>query len=235
MLKNSPMLRVLGRTTALAAILVLTLGCSLHRARKAYDEERYDEAVKAYRDILQNSPDNVSARIGYRRSAAKAAEVHLVKAKEAQRRGLDEQEYLEVRKAVVLDPSNAVAVDWIANLEAAAQRKKLQQEADEGLEAQRRSADQRSQATLNPRSLEGMDLNFSRRTSLREIFASLTRATGVNILLHTSFQDSQISADLRGLTFQRILDTLMLQNDLFYKMLDGNTIMVFKNTPPNRE
>jgi general secretion pathway protein D len=45
----------------------------------------------------------------------------------------------------------------------------------------------------------------------------------------------QVSIDLRGLTFQRALDTLMLQNDLFYKVLDPNTLMIFKATPQNRE
>jgi len=48
-----------------------------------------------------------------------------------------------------------------------------------------------------------------------------------------SAQDLTISADLRGLTFQRILDTLMLQSDLFYRVMDTNTIMVFKKTVQN--
>jgi general secretion pathway protein D len=229
--KKSPLLRIAGRTATLAVLLVLTLGCSLHRARKAFDEGRYDEAVKAYRDILQNSPTNVSAKIGLRRASSKAAEIHLDKAREAQRRGQDDQVYLEVRKAVVLDPANAVATDWITNLEMAAQRKKLQQDAEDNLETQRAKADLRPAVMLNPRSIEGMDLNFTRRTPLKEIFSVLSNTSGVNIILHTSFQDAQISADLRGLSFQRVLDTLMIQNDLLYKVLDTNTIMVFKNTP----
>jgi len=233
--KNSRLLRILGRTATLAALLLLTLGCSLHRARKAFDEGRYDEAVKAYRDILQNSPANVSAKIGYRRAASKAAEPHLEKALEAQKRGKEEPVYLEVRKAVVLDPANAVATDWMTNLETAVQRKKLQQDAEDSLEVQRAKADLRPAVMLNPRSIEGMDLNFARRSSLKEIFGVLSNTSGVNIILHTSFQDSQISADLRGLSFQRVLDTLMLQNDLLYKVVDTNTIMVFKNTPQFKE
>ena len=39
--------------------------------------------------------------------------------------------------------------------------------------------------------------------------------------------------DLRGLTFQKVLDALMLQTDMFYKVMDPNTIMVFKKTPQN--
>ena len=224
-------LRSLGFSATAVAILVLSLGCGLHRARKAFDEGRYEEAVKTYQDVLRSSPENISAKMGYRRAAARAAEVHLVRAKEAQKRGLNDQVYLEVRKAAVLDPANAVAADWIMNLEMAAQKKKLQEQAEESIEAQRDKADLQPAVLLNPRSLEGMDLNFARRTSLKEIFGALSKNSGVNIILHTSFQDSQISADLRGLSFQRILDTLMLQNDLLYKVLDTNTIMVFKDTP----
>ncbi len=96
-------------------------------------------------------------------------------------------------------------------------------------------ADSLNVVQLNPHSIEGIDLNFSRKTSLREIFSTLSRASGVNIISHSSFQDQSVSIDLRGLAFQRVLDTLMLQNDLFYKMIDKNTIMVFKATPQNRE
>lgn len=235
MMKPAPMPHPLIRAVAVAALLVMTLGCSLHRARKAFDEGRYDDAVQNYREIIQNSPNNVSAKMGYHRAAARAAEAHLVKAREAEKRGQDDQVYLEVRKAAVLDPSNAVAADWIANLETAAQRKKLQLDADESIETQRERADSRPSVMLNPRSIEGMDLNFVRKTSLKEIFSNLSQNSGVNIILHASYQDVQISADLRGLGFQRILDTLMLQNDLLYKVLDVNTIMVFKATPQNRE
>ncbi len=235
MMKPAPTLHTLLRATAVAALLLVTLGCSLHRARKAFDEGRYDDAVKNYRDIIQNSPNNVSAKMGYHRAAGRAAEAHLEKAREAEKRGNSELVYLEVRKAAVLDPSNSVAADWIANLETAAQRKKLQQDAEESLEAQRERADSRPAVILNPRSIEGMDLNFTRKTSLKEIFSNLSQNSGVNIILHTSYQDVSISADLRGLGFQRILDTLMLQNDLFYKVLDVNTIMVFKASPQNRE
>jgi len=235
MMKPTPMPHPLLRTAAVAALLILALGCSLHRARKAFDEGRYDEAVKSYRDIIQNSPNNVSAKMGYHRAAARAAEAHLAKAREAEKRGQSDQVYLEVRKAAVLDPSNAVAADWIANLETAAQRRKLQLDAEESLETQRDRADSRPTVMLNPRSVEGMDLNFVRKTSLKEIFANLSQNSGVNIILHSSFQDSSVSADLRGLGFQRILDTLMLQNDLFYKVLDVNTIMVFKSSPQAKE
>lgn len=216
-------------------LLLSSLGCSLHRAQKAFNEGRYDDAVATYREILQKDSQNYKARLGMRRAAVRAAEAHLEAAREAYKRGLEDRVYMEVRKAAVLDPSNAVAMDWLANLETAAQKRKADQESEENLDEQRIKAEAKNQLQLNPRSLDGVDLNFSRKTSLKEIFGVISKASGVNILMHSSYQDLTVSVDLRGLNFQRILDTLMLQNDLFYRVVDANTLMVFKATPQNRD
>lgn len=220
---------------AAAATLLLAFGCTLHRANKAFDEGRYDEAVAAYREVLRNNPSDTKARIGIRRASQRAAEGHLSLARQAEQRGRLDVVLTEVRKALVLDPDNQIAQDWLIRLEQKAAKEKAEADAADDLELMKAKADTVSAVQLDPRSLEGFDMNFSRRTSLREIFALLSKASGVNIIAHTSFQDQTISIDLRGLPFHRILDTLMLQNDLFYKVIDKNTIMVFKATPQNRD
>jgi general secretion pathway protein D len=217
------------------ALLLLAFGCTLHRANKAYDEGRYDEAVVEYRAVLRNDPTNTKARIGIKRASQRAAEVHLALARQAEGRGFTDTVLTEVRKALVLDPDNQIAQDWLIRLELKAARDRAEAEAAEDIEAMKLKADAINTLQLNPRSIEGIDLNFSRKTSLREILATLSKASGVNIIPHSSFQDQSISIDLRGLPFQRVLDTLLLQNDLFYKVIDTNTIMVFKNTPQFRD
>ncbi|WP_257308317.1 secretin N-terminal domain-containing protein [Geothrix fuzhouensis] len=220
---------------AVAAVLLFALGCSLHKANQAYDEGRYDDAVASYREVLRRDPSNTKARIGIRRASQRAAEGHLALARQAEQHGMSDTVLTEVRKALVLDPDNQIAQDWLIRLEQKVAQDKAEADALDDLEAMKAKADSVNVVQLNPRSLEGMDLNFSRRTSLREIFATLSHASGVNIITHSSFQDQTISIDLRGLPFQRVLDTLMLQNDLFYKVIDKNTIMVFKATPQNRD
>jgi general secretion pathway protein D len=83
---------------------------------------------------------------------------------------------------------------------------------------------------LSPRSLEGLDLNFSHKTELKEIFKHLSKNSGVNIVMHSSIIDQSmpVSVNLQGLSFQCLLDVLMMQSNLFYKVLDSNSIMVFK-------
>ena len=223
-------------TPLLAAALMLALGCSgLRKADAAYDQGRYLEALALYQAALRKDPKNVKAKIGCIRTAPLAAELHLKEAKRAQKAGRDELEKGEVSAAVMLDPSNQVAVDWLTRIEAEAERKRIRDVSEESVEAERARADAKPALPINPRSLEGLDLNFTRKTSLKEIFLQLSRASGVNIILHASAsaQDPVVSVDLRNLGFQRILDTLMLQSDLFYKVIDPNTLMVFKKTPQN--
>ncbi len=218
-----------------AAALLLVLGCSLHKANKAFDEGRFDDAVMEYRAALRSDPTNTKARIGIKRASQRASEAHLALARQADQRGFTDTVLSEVRKSLVLDPDNQIAQDWLIRLEQKMARDKAEADAAEDLDLMKVKADATNAVQLNPRSIDGIDLNFSRRTSLREIFGTLSRASGVNIISHSSFQDQTISIDLRGLSFQRVLDTLMLQNDLFYKVIDKNTIMVFKATPQNRE
>ncbi len=223
------------KTLALTLTLISALGCALHKAQTAFDDGRYEEALMGYRQILNKEPNNIQAKIGYRKTAPLAAEMHIKKAREAAKYGREDVVRAELGAAVVLDPSNAVAVDWLNRiLEAEAQRKAAEAK-ETSLDEVRAAVESRPALPINPRSLEGMDLNFTRKTSLREIFQQLSKNSGVNIILHSSAsaQDQSVSIDLRGLSFQRILDTLMLQSDLFYKTLDPNTIMVFKKTPQN--
>lgn len=223
------------RLAAAAAFLLLSLACTLHKAQRAYDEGRYEDAARGFQEAVQQDPNNAKAKLGYRRSAGLAALQHLEKAKEHRRLQQTDMEYAEVRRALVLDPNNSVAADWLKRLEEDALRKRSREAEGQDIATMQDKATLRNPLQLNPKTTEGLDLNFGRKTSLREIFQILSKSTGINVVFHTSFQDSQVSIDLRGLDFQRILDTLMLQNDLFYKVLDGNSIMLFKNTPQNRD
>ena len=231
----TPSFALLRKPLLVATLLLLTLGCSLHRANKAFDEGRYDEAVAEYRSALRSDPTNTKARIGIKRASQRAAEAHLTLARQAEMKGYTDTLLTEVRKALVLDPDNQIAQDWLIKLEQKLAREKAEADSAEDLDLMKVKADATNVVQLNPRSIDGIDLNFSRRTSLKEIFGTLSKASGVNIIAHSSFQDQTISIDLRGLPFQRVLDTLMLQNDLFFKVIDKNTIMVFKATPQNRE
>lgn len=219
-----------------AAVLVLAagLGCSLHRANALFESGDYEGAHEAYRQVVQNNPNDVKARIGLRRTSELASQAHVEKAKSIEAHGGSDADIAaELEKALVLNIDNQIAKDWLLRIKDREDRAKAASAED--LDQMKEDADAQGALQINPRSIEGVDLTFARRTSLREIFSTLAKASGVNILLHTSFQDASTSVDLKGLGFQKALDTLMLQNDLFYRVVDTNTIMVFKDSPQTRE
>ncbi|MBL0209570.1 MAG: hypothetical protein IPQ13_01445 [Holophagaceae bacterium] len=224
----------MAQTLLVAVMLVAGLGCSLHRANHAFSEGRYEDATREYQSILRKDPGNVQARNGYRRAAPLAATDHIEKAKLLETRGQMEETALELKRALVLDPNNSIAMDWLARMQLDEQRRKAKESAEDYSSAKAK-AEATAPMQLNPRSIEGISLTFSKKTSLKEIFSILSKASGVNIIPHSSFQDMQIQIDMQGLNFQQALDTLMLQNDLFYKKLDTQTIMIFKSNPQNRE
>ncbi|MBL0313191.1 MAG: hypothetical protein IPP78_10865 [Holophagaceae bacterium] len=224
----------MAQTLLVASVLVAGLGCSLHRANHAFSEGRYEDATREYQSILRKDPGNVQARNGYRRAAPLAATEHIEKAKVMKSRGQLDETAMELKRALVLDPNNVIALDELAIMQLDEQRRKARESAEDYSSAKAK-ADATGPMQLNPRSIEGISLTFSKKTSLKEIFSILSKASGVNIIPHSSFQDMQVQIDMQGLSFQRALDTLMLQNDLFYKKLDEKTIMIFKVNPQNRE
>ena len=224
----------MAQTLLVASLLVAGLGCSLHRANHAFSEGRFEDATREYQSILRKDPGNVQARNGYRRAAPLAATEHVEKAKLLKSRGQLEETAMELKRALMLDPNNVIALDELAIMQLDEQRRKARESAEDYSTAKAK-ADASAPMQLNPRSIEGISLTFNKKTSLKEIFSILSKASGINIIPHTSFQDMQVQIDMQGLNFQRALDTLMLQNDLFYKKLDDKTIMIFKVNPQNRE
>ncbi len=224
----------MAQTLLVASMLVASLGCSLYRANHSFSEGRYEDATREYQSILRKDPSNVQARNGIRRAAPLAATEHIEKAKVLESRGQMDETALELKRALVLDPNNSIALDWLARMQLDEQRRKAKESAEDYSSA-KSQAEATAPMQLNPRSIEGISLTFTKKTSLKEIFSILSKASGVNIIPHSSFQDMQIQIDMQGLSFQRALDTLMLQNDLFYKKLDSQTIMIFKVNPQNRE
>jgi general secretion pathway protein D len=235
-MRPMPRIHAVLRASLAVGFALLLAGCGLHRANKAYDEGRYEEALAQYREILKSDPTNVKARIGLQRAKSRAAEVLLAKARDYERRGYDDASIHQIlQRVVVLDPDNQAATDWFTALDTKMKAKAEAEAAEESVEALKEQMEGQPAIQIEPRNPAPVMLNFASRTSLREILNTLSKSSGVNILMHTSYQDQSVSVVLNNVSFQKALDTLMLQNDLFYRVMDKNTIMVFKNTQQNRE
>ncbi|BDU76880.1 secretin N-terminal domain-containing protein [Mesoterricola sediminis] len=88
---------------------------------------------------------------------------------------------------------------------------------------------------LKPRPMADAGLDFTGGAPLKEVLQRLGKAGGVAISLHAAVaaQETTVAADLRRLPFQQALDLVLLQNNLFAKVLAHDAVMIFKRTPQN--
>src|SRR3954469_9570182 len=87
---------------------------------------------------------------------------------------------------------------------------------------------------LNPRSDKPISLEFPQPVSLFSIYRALGQAFGINVLFDPNLRDQEISIDLKDVTAQAALETLMRAAGHFYKVMDEHSIIIAQDTPQNR-
>ena len=214
--------------TALTAILAVSIGCNLHRANKAFDEGKFEEAARAYARLVEQDPSNVKARMGYKRSAVLAAEMRLAKAKEAERNSQWDVAKEEIIQALRFDPQNALALDWLAAIDE--RRNEALEAPEEDLMTIRDRIESESIIRLEPKESILKEFNIPNQP-LKQVFNVLQKNFEINFIFHNTFTqgvDPSINFKVNDMSLERILDYLALQNDLYYRYLDSKTVMVFK-------
>jgi general secretion pathway protein D len=235
--------------TPLTAILVVSTGCKLYRAEKAFDEGKYVESARAYSQVVQQNPNNVKARIGYKRSAALAADIYVLNALEAERKAetasanKNEAERdmqleiaeTEIRRALAFAPQNTVALDLLARVLARTEDIRLLNESmksssNDDLAAMRDRIENEPMIKLATKEPFIKTFRIPGRP-LKDAFDMLSKHFGILFNYHTSFTqatDSPITLHVEDMPLERILDVLALQNELYYRYIDAKTVMVFK-------
>jgi general secretion pathway protein D len=88
---------------------------------------------------------------------------------------------------------------------------------------------------LNPSSTKPIEVAFAPDTNIKKIYAALGAAAGINIIYDPQLKDDRFTLDLRGMTFQKSLETAMRQAGHFYKVIDEKTILIAQDTQQNRK
>lgn len=231
---------------AIARMLILLIalgplaGCASHlsyrKAEIAMQQEDWDEAVLNYLKAVEEDPDNLSYRAALMRAKIKASQAHFEKAKEYQNAGVLERALVELQQAVQLDPTNQYAK---AQLEKTRQDWLAQRQGRDGMgtieQMKKKAAAARPQPpVLNPRSNQPLSLEFPEAVPIFQIYQALGKAFGINVLFDPNLKDQEISINLKEVTAQTALETLMRSANHFYKVIDEHTILIAADTPQNR-
>ena len=88
---------------------------------------------------------------------------------------------------------------------------------------------------LSPRSKEPISLDFPKPVSIFDIYRALGKAFGINILFDPALKDQDLAIELRDVTAQNALETLMRAAGHFYKVVDEHSIIIAADNPQNRQ
>jgi general secretion pathway protein D len=228
-------------TRALPLLLIVFSACTGSRAfREAREEEalgHWDLAVLKYSRAAELDPKDNRYRIALARARIKASQAHFDKGKLYRASARPELAVVEIQQAVLLDPTNQYAeVELRKAREEAAKAiaDRTGESRIEGLKREARGARARL-PILEPASDRPINLNFPQPKPVKQIYKALADAAGINVIFDPQLKDENISIVLTNMEFQRALETVMRQENHFYKVIDERTILVAADNPVNRK
>ncbi len=229
------------RTLGLVALTVGATFCAGSGAyRQAVEEEtaqHWDAAVLKYAHALDLDPGNSRYKVALKRARIKASQVHFEKGKLYRASGRPELAVVELEQAVALDSTNQYAETELKKALEEAQKFAAARAGTTKLEDMKKKArGSRPRAPmLEPASDKPINLNFPQPRPIKQIYLALASAAAINVIFDPQLKDDNVSIVLTNMNFQNALETLMRQENHFYKIIDEKTILIAADTPANRK
>jgi general secretion pathway protein D len=242
--RNGRVSRRFPRLPGVAVALVLALlapGCATSRALRDGEREEgrkhWDLAVLYYERALALDPKDSSARISLQRARFQAAQSHYERGRLHRSAGQLDLAVAELEVSIALDSTNDSALQELKRARADIESRSRESAGGTPVEkAKARTKGMRgAPPMLNPSSTKPIDVAFAPDTNIKKIYAALGAASGINIIYDPQLKDDKFTLDLRGMTFQKALETAMRQAGHFYKVIDEKTILIAQDTQQNRK
>ena len=225
------------RLVLVIVIASLAAGCgasrSFGRGESAARAGDWDAAVEFYRTAVQEDPARADYRIAFERAMINASNLHLDQARVFEARGQLEEALREFRRASEYDPTNRTVAAKVLEMERRIRDMAEASRPRPSIQEMRDVARQQTPPLLNPASRDPIDVVFN-NASVRDILNSIGMAAGINITYERDFQDRPYTVNLRGVTFEEALSQILSANTLFYKVINGRTIMVIPDNAQKR-
>jgi general secretion pathway protein D len=238
-LRNSR--RRLGLMSFAILLTLSSAGCVISRAyREAKEEEslgHWDMAVLKYAEALDADPTNNRLRMALLNSKQRASQAHFDRGRVYRSSGHADLAVVELQQTVALDPTNHYAETELAKAKEEAARAAAERDGESKMQAsKRRTRGARPRAPmLEPASDRPINLNFPQPKPIKQIYMSLAQAAGINVIFDPQLKDENVSIVLTNISFQTALETLMRQENHFYKVIDEKTMLIAADTPQNRK
>ncbi len=225
---------------ALAAAVAILSGCAtssaLRAGRQAERLGDHDTAVVEYTKALRQRPDDMGLRLALDRAKLRASETHFTAGRRLASTGKLEEALVEYQVAAELNPANGELQD-----ELRATRAKLRAK----LQVTREGKTQLETLVESSRNLPppGLDLPKDatlpdslvfRDASSRDVFISIGRFAGVNVVFDPAFRDASLSIDLRAAALEDALTAVAASTRNFFRVTAPKTVTIIPDTPAKR-
>jgi general secretion pathway protein D len=226
---------------ALTAALVAAAGCAGTRSYQQANEEEqlghYDLAVLEYAKALQLEPTSPQYKAALARARVKASQFHFEKGKMYRNTARYDLAVVELEQAVGLDPTNDYAGTELKHAREDLAKQEAERNAESHIDKLKKKVRGSRAMTviLEPASDKPINLNFPQPKPVKQIYRALADAAGINVIFDPQLKDDNVSIVLNSIEFQKALETLLRQENHFYKIIDERTILIAADTPQNRK
>ena len=228
------------RASALV-LVVAAVGCAGARIyQEARDEEavgHFDIAVMNYAKALDLDPTNAQYKANLARARVKASQFHFEKGKMYRASGRFDLAVVELEQAVLLDSTNDYAATELKHAREDLAREDEERSEPSKIERIKKKMKGARAVTvlLEPSSDKPINLNFPQPKPIKQIYRALADAAGINVIFDPQLKDDNVSIVLSNIAFQKALETLLRQENHFYKVIDEHTVLIAADTPQNRK
>ena len=225
----------------LAMLAALAFGCAGDKAfregRSAEEMGRWDIAVAKYAAAREQDPHQMKYKMAFDHARRKASQDHFEKGKMYLNSGRPDLAMIELEQTATLDPENDYA--GLELQRAREQLAKLEQQRKQPSKMERMESEahnaRAAMPILQPSSRRPISLNFPQPRPIKQIYQALGQAAGINVIFDPALKDDNATIVIANVPFQNALETLIRQENHFYKVVDAHTILIAQDTPANRK
>lgn len=229
-----------GLLSALALLAAAASGCAassaLRTARAAEAAQDYDQAVVAYTQAVRERPGDRKLRAALQAARLRASEQHFTRGRRLAALGRYQEAVVELQIASELNPANGAVDDALR--EARSRLRAKIAVTREGKTELQTLIEQAQQAPLPglelPPDAKLPDALTFRDASTRDVYITLARFAGINVVFDPAFRDAPISIELRGASLADALTAVAASTRTFYRVTAPRTITIVPDTPAKR-
>jgi general secretion pathway protein D len=229
--------RLIHSVAIMALAAIVAAGCATGRAfargEAAGRAGDWENAVGFYRQALQDDPDRPDYKIALERAMVAAAAMYTERGRQFEAADQLEEALRAYRKALEFEPSNRTLGGKAAQVERTLRDRVEAAQPRPDIERLRQQAPRRVEPILSPSNPEPLIINFV-NTSIRDILTFIGNVSGINVTFDRDFQDRTITIKMEGVSLEQALQQIMIANQLFYRTLNNQTIIVAADNTQKR-